>query len=664
MTWVATMSAMAQGWPENYSGVMLQGFYWDSFQDTKWTKLKSQADELAAYFDLVWLPQSANCGGQSMGYDDLYWFTNYNSSFGTEAELRDLINTFKAKGIGTIADVVVNHRRNVSNWVDFPKETYKGVTYELKSTDICNDDDNGKTRNWANSNGFYLSSSNDTGEGWDGMRDLDHTSLNVQNNVKAYLHMLLEDLGYVGFRYDMVKGYAGKYTGMYNKDANPTYSVGEYWDGNASAVKNWLIATKVDGQIMSAAFDFPFRYTVRDAVNGDWRKLGSASLISDNNYKRYSVTFVENHDTERRSNAAQDPIKKDTLAANAFMLAMPGTPSVFLKHWMDCKRDIKAMIDVRHAAGIHNQSNAINMASNQGYYAVIVDNKLLCAVGNNLANYTPSNTHYVKVLSGYHYAYYLNKSMATAWVDLPSGEYKGEQKALLTAVSEDEGARVVYTTDGSTPTAASASVASGTVITIPVGTITLKAGLLVGGVVSGIVTRQYTCTDEIPFQPYTITVYCNADKVGWSGYVNFWTWGGDGSHATEKGSWPGDRVTTNTVIDGKTWYYKTYTIRSEEDCVCFVFSTASGSPQTVDVNDIRQDTFCEVSSEMDGGKYLVNTTTGIEDVIMAKTTDSPMAVYTIDGRIVGKVSSGHDLLQTINSLPKGIYIVNGKKFIR
>ena len=67
---------------------------------------------------------------------------------------------------------------------------------------------------------------------------------------------------------------------------------------------------------------------------------------------------------------------------------------------------------------------------------------------------------------------------------------------------------------------------------------------------------------------------------------------------------------------------------------------------------------------MDGGKYLVNTTTGIEDVIMAKTTDSPMAVYTIDGRIVGKVSSGHDLLQTINSLPKGIYIVNGKKFIR
>ena len=39
-----------------------------------------------------------------MGYDDLYWFTNYNSSFGTEAQLRSLISTFKNKGIGTIAD--------------------------------------------------------------------------------------------------------------------------------------------------------------------------------------------------------------------------------------------------------------------------------------------------------------------------------------------------------------------------------------------------------------------------------------------------------------------------------------------------------------------------------------------------------------------------------
>ena len=205
---IATISMMAQGWPANYGGVMLQGFYWDSYDDSQWTALEAQANDLASSFSLVWIPQSGNCGGNSMGYDDLWWFNNYNSSFGNEAELRSMINTFKAKGIGTIADVVINHRKNVSNWVDFPKETYKGVTYEMKSTDICANDDGGETKKWATQNGYSLSPNNDTGEGWGGMRDLDHKSENVQTIVKAYLDFLLNDLGYAGFRYDMVKGYS------------------------------------------------------------------------------------------------------------------------------------------------------------------------------------------------------------------------------------------------------------------------------------------------------------------------------------------------------------------------------------------------------------------------------------------------------------------------
>lgn len=48
-----------------------------------------------------------------------------------------------------------------------------------------------------------------------------------------------------------------------------------------------------------------------------------------------------------------DPIKKDTLAANAYLLAMPGTPCVFYRHWLDHKQAIKAMIEVRRAAGIN-----------------------------------------------------------------------------------------------------------------------------------------------------------------------------------------------------------------------------------------------------------------------------------------------------------------------
>ena len=178
---IATISMMAQGWPANYPGVMLQGFYWDSYGDSQWTALEAQADDLAGSFDLVWIPQSGNCGGTSMGYDDLWWFNNYNSSFGTEAELRSMIKTFKAKGIGTIADVVINHRRNVSNWVDFPKETYNGETYQLQSTDIVADDFWDEkvgnttirhyTRDCDDAKKYPLSKNNDTGEGWSGMRE-------------------------------------------------------------------------------------------------------------------------------------------------------------------------------------------------------------------------------------------------------------------------------------------------------------------------------------------------------------------------------------------------------------------------------------------------------------------------------------------------------------
>lgn len=376
----------AEGWPANYGGVMLQGFYWDGYTDAQWSRLEKQVDNLSTTFDLVWIPQSANCGGQSMGYDDLYWFSDYNSSFGTAEELKSMIQTFKAKGIGTIADIVINHRKNVSNWVDFPAETYKGVTYQLQSTDICANDDDGATKNWATQNGYSLSANNDTGEGWGGMRDLDHKSENVQNNVKAYLKMLLEDFGYAGFRYDMVKGYSGSYTKMYNEDAKPQFSVGECWD-SSNTIKNWIDATDKT----SAAFDFQFRYTIRNAIkNSNWTLLGKqndnnwplvSSSFNSGSYRQYAVTFVENHDTEYRSaSAPQDPIRKDTLAANAYLLAMPGTPCVFLKHWQAYKQEIANMAAVRKAVGVNNMSKPTNLASNKDYYAVQVAGKLATSI--------------------------------------------------------------------------------------------------------------------------------------------------------------------------------------------------------------------------------------------------------------------------------------------
>ena len=657
----------AQGWPANYNGVMLQAFYWDSFDATKWTTLEKQADELSKYFSLVWIPQSGNCGGQSMGYDDLYWY-DQTSSFGNEAQLKSLIQSLKTRGTGVIADVVINHRKNVSNWVDFPKETnpYDGKSYQMVSTDICKDDDGGEALTWANKNGYSLSSNNDTGEGWGGMRDLDHKSTNVQECVKAYLKYLINYLGYTGFRYDMVKGYSASYTGMYNDYAKPSFSVGECWDGTGT-IRNWIDGTKINGTPTSAAFDFQFRYTVRNAINtGNWSRLGNQNdnnwpLVSNNyengNYFQYAVTFVENHDTEKRSNAEQDPIKKDTLAANAYLLAMPGTPCVFLTHWMAYKQEIKAMIDARKAAGITNTSSYTNMRSSYGLYANLIKvndkNRLIVTVGSDLSGYTPSTSEWTKVLEGYHYAYYLNNSLETAWADKASGEYSDPFSVKLTAVSATSGAQLVYTLDGSNPTASSSKVNSGSTITINE-TCTLKVGILKNGSVSGVITREYTFLEA-----KTITVHVDVSKVNWSN-VNFWTWGGDGTHAPANSNWPGDRVTATKTVNGKTWYYKSFTLNSDDDLVNFVFSTNSGSPQTVDINNVTTDKYFEISTTQTDGKYTVNdvteTVTGINEIKSA-TPYLNNKIYTLDGRVV---RDHYDL----NTLPHGIYIYKGKKIVK
>ena len=171
LLFIATLTVAAQGWPEKYSGVMLQGFFWDSYTDTNWENLESQADEMSQFFDLIWVPNSGYCNTTSnnMGYHPIYWF-NHKSAFGTEDQLRSMINTFKDKGVGIIEDVVINHRASVnSNWLNFPKETYKGVEYQLTAADICKNDE-------SKDNGYTPTGANDTGQGWGGARDLDHTS--------------------------------------------------------------------------------------------------------------------------------------------------------------------------------------------------------------------------------------------------------------------------------------------------------------------------------------------------------------------------------------------------------------------------------------------------------------------------------------------------------
>ena len=658
---LASINMFAQGWPANYSGVMLQGFSWDSYDYSQWTVLEKQADDMKGFIDLVWLPQSGKCieTTQVMGYKPYYYF-NQNSSFGTEAELRSLIAKFKANGIGAIADVVVNHR-NTDGWFTFPAETYNGVTYQMLPTDICKNDDGGSTEKQAKKDGVSLSNNNDEGTDFGGCRDIDHKSENVQKIIKAYLKFLKEDIGYTGFRYDMVKGFIGTHVADYNDATGVEFSVGEYWDGNQSII-NWINKTNKK----SAAFDFQFRYNVRDAIGikdnkivspPNWSKLKSDynNLMHDPTYRQYAITFVENHDMQYRSkDEPLDPLKRDTLAANAYMLAMPGTPCVFQPHWRAYKQEIKSMIEARKLAGITNMSNYTNkMAQNACFANETTGNKakLIVVVGNNTKAYTPG-ADYTQILEGYHYRYYLSKSAETAWCNIPSGEYEAGFKAKLTAVSQNSNAKLVYTTDGTDPTAKSKQVTNGNTINID-NTCTLKVGLLNNGTVTGIRTYNYTIK---AFEPYTITVYANADQVtNWGSTMYFYAWNTSGE-LTEK--WPGTAVTATKTLNGKKWYYMDFKIKSKDAIVNIIFNQGKDKKQSVDMNAGNSTKFYEITTTMSKGQYTCKDVTaiwaptGITGTPTISNTTTDNAWYTLSGMKLDKKPA-----------KSGIYIHQGKKVI-
>ena len=592
------IATMAQGWPENYKGVMLQGFYWDGYADSKWTVLESQADELSQYFDLIWVPQSGKTSEyhhskrQTMGYDPCFWL-DHNSCWGTEAELKKMIRTFSDKGTGIIEDVVINHKNGLNTWVDFPDETSGSYTITWDNTTfsgICSDDE-------CNNNGYKTTGAKDTGDNFEGYRDLDHTNETVQKNVKTYLDFLLKELGYAGFRYDMVKGYNAKYTGEYNTSAKPTYSVAEYWDGDKTKVTNWINGTKVDGKIQSAAFDFPMKYNINSAFGGgNWGALSNAMLSNDKTYARYSVTFVDNHDTFRRDEGKKDYLGNNICAANAYILAMPGTPCLFLKHWQSNKGTLKRLIALRKAAGISNESEILAAEKLGDGFLLSVQGsigKLRLHLGpvGDVAFANPVDM-WTLAIEGKNFQVYASKD-----VDLTA----------MKAITDTD-----------------ASPEDDTPVEIPSFCIVNEGETCAFFVAPKSWGSQIKCYRWDQQYNYTNTwPGVNCEKLGEDSKGNsVWKW-------TFKDSDKKSQTSTNEGI---------------------IFN--DGTNQTADL------AFKNGGYYSEDGLQGVVTPTAIRSITTE--TDGETKVYTLDGRLIRTDKNGQEALI---SLPKGIYIINNKKFV-
>jgi len=574
--------------PSQCTDVMLQAFYWNSYADSKWTNLTLQANELAESFDLIWLPPSGNAGPSStMGYLPIYYF-NQNSSFGTQSELKTLISTLKNAGARCVADVVINHRNGVTNWTDFPSETYNGVTYAWGSWAICRTDE-------CVSRGYEATGGPDEGDNYEAARDIDHRNQTVQNTIKAYLQFLKNDMGYAGWRYDMTKGFPGSYIAMYNDAAGADFSVGEYWDGNNNTLWNWVKAANYK----STTFDFAFKYALNNFANsgGDFTKLvwlynganQPAGLIYNPDSRRYATTFIDNHDTYRDNNKYQGNV----LVANAFMLCSPGVPCVFLPHWQQYKNEIKAMIAARHSVGVNSESSVtVNQVTSNSYVATVTGKTGSLMVKLGSGSYSiPAD--YNLATSGTNYAIYTKSNSTTTLSVTPTGGYyEGDVTVTLTATGENEPVYIYYTLDGSTPTINSTRVSSGSTITITQNKTTLKAIAIDSeGIESSIVSYVYYTE-----APTGITVkFKKPDE--WN-TVYFYAW--NANSTTLLGAWPGTQVTTGT----DNWC--SYVFPDEITTLNLVFSNGSGN-QTVDVNNVTDDTCFETNGTNSDGKYIVAT---------------------------------------------------------
>ena len=393
--------------------VMMQSFWWDSFSDNRigsnsfYGFLESKVVELSnAHFDLIWLPPPSE--GEGMGYHPRKLF-DFNSNFGTENELSSLLTLLGNRQMHGMADLVINHRVGTDTWTDFTNPSWSCES-------ICIDDEG-----YTDPNAFGTTPCGDLDEGeqWGGARDLNHKSGEVQNGIKEYLSRL-KAVGFDSWRYDFVKGFPAKYVGEYNSSTSYYFSVGEYWDGNATAIQSWIDASAntVGGSSTNAspAFDFDLKYKLKTAIiDKSYGVLRSntdsqVGLAGISGYGSKSVTFLDNHDTGciNRSdcNNLYSTSTGNIRIGYVYLLTHPGVPMVWGYHYFfqdssgNLKKDINELITLRKELNI-NANSVVEVLDTvdgaNGYYAAKVDNKLIVKIG--YGSYSPGG-NWVEEKSG------------------------------------------------------------------------------------------------------------------------------------------------------------------------------------------------------------------------------------------------------------------------
>jgi alpha-amylase len=363
------------------NGVIIQFFHW-YHPGNIWDEFSDKAQELKDLgFTAVWLPPAtkSSLGAKGRGYEvyDPYDLGEFDQKggiptrYGTKKEYLKAIEKAHEAGISVYADIVLNHRmggdeeeyitvhevneQNRNEIISDPMEVSATTKFTFpgrngKFSDFIWDYhcfggiDNVKKNGEELAGIFKIH--NEYGNEWNDSVshqfgnydylmgvDVEYRNPHVVEEMKNWIKWYIETTKVDGIRLDALKHISSDFLKEWityiKKEINPDcYILGEFWKDEAEKIDSF--SEKMDDLI--SCFDVPLHYNFFRASK-EGKDYNLIQILEGSFLKKkplFSVSFVENHDTQRLQaleSAVQDWFKP--IAYSIILLSEEAYPCVF-----------------------------------------------------------------------------------------------------------------------------------------------------------------------------------------------------------------------------------------------------------------------------------------------------------------------------------------------
>jgi glycosidase len=240
-----------------------------------------------------------------------YWaddFYSLDPRFGTEAELKALVDEAHARGMKVLLDVVYNHAGYDSSYLKNPK-----------------------TRGWLRIESLGTCGQDDLTSCVSGLPDFKTELPEVRDYLLEAHLALAERVGLDGFRLDTVKHVAHDFWAEHRRRIDQRlgedfFLIGEVWGGDAKSLDPWFA-----GDEMDAGFDFSFQGSALGFLQGRGRTVAFDRYLQKRHEVRpgYHLSpYLSSHDVKGALSILEGDKELFQLAA-LLQMTSSGIPMVY-----------------------------------------------------------------------------------------------------------------------------------------------------------------------------------------------------------------------------------------------------------------------------------------------------------------------------------------------